>query len=42
QEDFVFCPQCGTELLKACPACHRAVRAEWTHCAYCGADLVTE
>lgn len=40
QEDFVFCPRCGAELLTACPECHRAVEASWTHCAYCGADLV--
>jgi len=41
QEDFVFCPRCGAELLTACPECHRALDASWTHCAYCGADLVT-
>ena len=40
QEDFVFCPRCGTELLTACPDCHRAVDSSWTHCAFCGADLV--
>lgn len=39
QEDFVFCPSCGTELLIACPECHRAVEAKWTHCAFCGTDL---
>ncbi len=41
QEDFVFCPRCGAELLSACPECHRAVDASWTHCAFCGTDLVT-
>jgi len=40
QEDFVFCPNCGTELVMACPECHRAVEAKWTHCAFCGAELV--
>lgn len=40
QEDFVFCPRCGAELLAACPECHRAVETGWTHCAYCGAELV--
>lgn len=40
QEDFVFCPRCGAELLTACPECHRAVETGWTHCAYCGAELV--
>ena len=40
QEDFVFCPRCGAELLTACPECHRAVETGWTHCAFCGAELV--
>jgi len=39
QEDFVFCPSCGTQLLTACPECHRAVETLWTHCAFCGAEL---
>lgn len=42
QEDFVFCPRCGTELLSACPGCHRAVEASWSNCAYCGTDLAAE
>lgn len=39
QEDFVFCPRCGTQLLIACPGCHRAVKTDWVRCAFCGADL---
>lgn len=39
QDDFVFCPSCGTNLLTACPECHRAVETKWTHCAYCGTEL---
>lgn len=42
QEDFVFCPRCGAEILTACPSCHRAVQAAWARCAYCGADLLAE
>lgn len=41
QENFVFCPLCGAELLIACPECHRAVESSWTHCAYCGTELTT-
>lgn len=40
QEDFVFCPRCGAEILSACPSCHRAVQTDWARCAYCGADLL--
>ena len=40
QEDFVFCPRCGAEILTACPSCHRAVETDWTHCPYCGTDLL--
>jgi len=42
QEDFVFCPHCGSEILNACPSCHRAVQTDWMRCAYCGADLLAE
>jgi RNA polymerase subunit RPABC4/transcription elongation factor Spt4 len=42
QDDFVFCPRCGAEVLTACPSCHRAVQTDWTHCAYCGVDLLAE
>ncbi|MBI3164869.1 MAG: zinc ribbon domain-containing protein [Chloroflexi bacterium] len=40
QDDFVFCPRCGVEILTACPSCHRAVQTDWTNCAYCGTDLL--
>ncbi|MFQ6101661.1 MAG: zinc ribbon domain-containing protein [Anaerolineae bacterium] len=33
-------PRCGTELMTACPECHRAVKADWVRCAYCGEPLV--
>ncbi len=34
-----LCPNCGTALKTACPACHRAVQVAWRLCPYCGADL---
>jgi hypothetical protein len=36
---FVFCPQCGAELLRSCPVCKRAVDPGWKRCAYCGTGL---
>jgi hypothetical protein len=36
---FVFCPQCGNELLPSCSNCKRAVDPEWNRCAYCGTTL---
>ena len=42
QEDFVFCPICGRQVLTACPKCHRAARTDWTRCAFCGANLIGE
>jgi RNA polymerase subunit RPABC4/transcription elongation factor Spt4 len=42
QEDFVFCPRCGAEILTACPSCHRAVQTDWVRCPYCGVDLLAE
>jgi hypothetical protein len=33
---FAFCPRCGTELLRACKACHRKLEPGWLNCAYCG------
>ncbi len=40
QEDFVFCPNCGRQVLTACRNCHRAVETDWTHCAFCGTELI--
>lgn len=40
QDDFVFCPRCGAEILTACPSCHRAVQTDWARCPYCGIDML--
>jgi Double zinc ribbon len=37
--NFAFCPQCGAELTRACPACKRSVDPGWSRCAYCGSAL---
>lgn len=39
RRDLAFCPQCGSSLAPACPACRRPVEPGWTHCAHCGAKL---
>jgi RNA polymerase subunit RPABC4/transcription elongation factor Spt4 len=36
---FAFCPQCGTEMSRACPSCKKAVEPNWVRCAYCGSQL---
>ncbi|HEY6970181.1 MAG TPA: zinc ribbon domain-containing protein [Candidatus Angelobacter sp.] len=38
---FAFCPQCGTQLAPACPACKRTVEAGWQRCPYCGTALAS-
>jgi hypothetical protein len=37
--NFAFCPQCGTQLSPACPACKRSVEPDWRSCPYCGNTL---
>lgn len=37
--NFSFCPDCGTELLRACRVCHKKVELGWTNCAYCGTPI---
>ncbi|MDD4170143.1 MAG: zinc-ribbon domain-containing protein, partial [Desulfotomaculaceae bacterium] len=41
QEDFKFCPYCGTEMVKnfACHTCHKQVEPAWVSCPHCGSDL---
>jgi len=36
---FTFCPNCGTELLRACRVCHKKIETGWTNCAFCGAPI---
>ena len=40
QNDFTFCPHCGTNLRTAeCSACGQKVDPNWSACAYCGSPL---
>jgi hypothetical protein len=42
RKDFAFCPQCGSQLPRVCPSCHRPIEPAWPHCAHCGRKLLGE
>ncbi len=37
--EWIYCPQCRTQLQYSCPACGQSVRTDWPHCAFCGCVL---
>ncbi|NLX91383.1 MAG: zinc ribbon domain-containing protein [Firmicutes bacterium] len=39
QEDFKFCPYCGTQIINNCPSCGKKVEPSWLACPYCGTAL---
>ncbi|MCW2278481.1 zinc ribbon domain-containing protein [Heliophilum fasciatum] len=40
QDDFRFCPHCGTETAPArCPGCGKTTNPDWAACPYCGVAL---
>ena len=40
-EEPYTCPDCGTALFEACPACGKTRHALLTHCHHCGAEKTT-
>jgi RNA polymerase subunit RPABC4/transcription elongation factor Spt4 len=34
--DWVYCPNCHTQLQHACSSCRHLVRSDWDICVYCG------
>ncbi len=36
KENWVYCPNCHTQLQHSCPSCGNLVRNEWEICVYCG------
>ncbi|MCK7478074.1 MAG: zinc ribbon domain-containing protein [Candidatus Moduliflexus flocculans] len=36
---YVFCPHCGRNLTRTCPACGKPVEGSWKACPACGAGL---
>lgn len=39
---FLFCPNCGTELLRACRVCHKKIEPGWANCAFCGSPIAAQ
>ncbi len=38
KENWVYCPNCHTQLQHSCPTCGNLVRNEWEICVYCGTN----
>ena len=38
-DEFIFCPDCGSTLRRTCPSCGRFAGSDWSVCAYCRHDL---
>jgi RNA polymerase subunit RPABC4/transcription elongation factor Spt4 len=36
KENWIFCPNCHSQLQHSCPTCTNLVRNEWAICVYCG------
>jgi hypothetical protein len=36
KENWVYCPNCHTQLQHSCPSCGNLVRNEWEICVFCG------
>ncbi len=36
EEDFIFCPNCGTRLKRLCSNCRKPMSLRWNTCPYCG------
>jgi len=41
EDEFLFCPWCGTRLRQRCVRCEKAMLLSWTLCPYCGAERGT-
>ena len=42
KSDFVYCPDCHTQLKTACTGCGRPIDMDWTVCPYCGTTTPAE
>lgn len=41
EEDFIFCPNCGTRLKRLCSNCRKPMSLRWNTCPYCGEGVDT-
>lgn len=39
QDDFKFCPHCGTQIVNNCFSCGKQTDPAWVSCPHCGAAL---
>lgn len=40
--DYLFCPDCHTQLKRACPECGRPLHLRWSLCPYCSASVAPQ
>ena len=40
--DYLYCPDCHTQLKRACPECGRPLHLRWSLCTYCSASVAPQ
>lgn len=40
--DYLYCPDCHTQLKRACPECGRPLHLRWSLCPYCSASVAPQ
>ena len=40
--DYLYCPDCHTQLKRACPECSRPLHLRWSLCPYCSASVAPQ
>lgn len=40
--DYLYCPDCHTQLKRACPECGRPLHLRWALCPYCSASVAPQ
>ena len=42
KSDYLYCPDCHTQLKRACPECGRPLHLRWSLCPYCSASVAPQ